>query len=90
MGQQQQQGATSIVLQAHWDSGMVLGAASTWVTAWCCSGTRYNSAKHWTTMQHKVQQYDVYNMVIRSIIVMMGAAWCSEVQRDDEMQHNDR
>lgn len=56
MGQQQQQGATSIVLQAHWDNNMVLGAASTqsnngaastWVTTWCSSGTRYNSAKHW-------------------------------------------
>ena len=32
---------------------------------------------HGIAVQHKVQQYDVYSIVMRSSIVMMGAAWCS-------------
>ena len=72
-----QQGATSIVLQVHWDNSIVLGAArtqsnngaaSTWVTTWCSCGTRYINAKHWD------------NNSMRSSIVMMGATWCNTVR----------
>lgn len=48
--------------------------------AWCCYGTwdncgsmvqQWHMGQQW---QHKVKQYDVCNMVMRSSIVMMGAA----------------
>ena len=47
MGQQQQEGTTSIVLQAHWDNNMVLGATST-------QSSNGATMAHGTTMQHKV------------------------------------
>jgi len=31
------------------------------------------------SMAGKVQQYDVYSIIMRSNIMMMGATWCSTV-----------
>ena len=49
---------------------------------------RYSKMMQYRKVQHKVQQYDVCSMVMRSNIVMMGVAWCSTVRCNMMMRSN--